>query len=86
VRKSYLPFFSSGLWVPPLLKLFEYNFSELLVMHPPPSPKQTCPTSDTEGLGCGCIKLNEAAALERMPGNLWGFHWGDPSGTWFSRW
>jgi len=58
----------------------------LLAMHPPPSPVQICPTSDAEGLGCGCIKLNEAATLERMPRNLWEFHRGSPLGTWFSRW
>ncbi len=46
--------------------------ADLLAMHPPPSPIQIYPFSDAEGLGCGCIKLNEAATRERMPGNLWG--------------
>ncbi len=35
-------------------------------MHPLPSPKQTCPTSDVEGLGGGCIKLNEFAAFRPL--------------------
>jgi len=75
----------------PLLKMYLffilfYDCCELIAMHPPPSPARICPFSDAEGLGCECIKLNEAAVLERTPGNLWGFHRGSPSGTWFPRW
>jgi hypothetical protein len=29
------------------------------------------------------LVLNQAAALERMPGNLWGFHWNSLSGNGF---
>jgi len=66
--------------------IFSFSWQELLAMHPPPSPARICPFSDAEGLGGGCIKLNEAAAWERMPADLWKFHLGSPSGTWFSRW
>ena len=60
-------YLSSLRWAPLIVA------AKLLAMYPPPSPAQICPFSDAEGLGCGCIQLNEAAALERTPRNLWGF-------------
>ena len=50
---------------------------ELIAIHPRPSP--TPPPSligMPQGLGCGCILLNEAAVQERMPGKIYGdFIW-----------
>ena len=52
-----------------------------VVMHPPPSPRTTSTLIRMSGgLVADVLVLNEAAALERMPGNLWGFHWNSLSG------
>ena len=58
--------------------------SQQYIRHQAPHPIN--PYLKCQGLGCGCIQLNEAAVQELMPGNLWGFHWGGSSDARFSLW
>lgn len=64
----------------PLIFIYS-DFCHRVVIHPPPSPRTTSTLIRMSGgLVADVLVLNEAAALERMPGNLWGFHWNSLSG------